>query len=109
MIKPETRARIKAYLEVFIENQVERYRHQRFSARDHPAEYLARAADRRGNLKPFQPAILPPEVLRISAFERGFVTSLGTSFEPNTILKSNRPKPIKGSALRLWNVSCEFI
>jgi len=35
----------------------------------------------RGILKPFHEAIIPPEILRISAFERSFSTRLGTTFE----------------------------
>ncbi|MCD6434628.1 MAG: TdeIII family type II restriction endonuclease, partial [Candidatus Diapherotrites archaeon] len=35
----------------------------------------------RGILKPFHEAIIPPEILRISTFERSFSTKLGTTFE----------------------------
>jgi hypothetical protein len=43
----------------------------------------ARAAysSSKGILKPFHEAIIPPEILRISAFERSFSTKLGTTFE----------------------------
>jgi hypothetical protein len=80
IISVVTRQRIKAYLEVFVEHLVERYRQASIPALTEPAQYLAQIAPS-GNLKPFHIAILPSEVMRISAFERGFVTSLGTTFE----------------------------
>ena len=43
-------------------------------------QYLA-LRDKKGDLQPFHAALVPSEVLRISAFQRGFVTSIGTSLE----------------------------
>ncbi len=75
-----TRSKIIATLEVFIENLVERNRDRAIETMNSPAQYLA-LADKAGDLKPFHAAIVSAEVLRISAFERGLVTSLGTSLE----------------------------
>lgn len=79
-ISPTTRAIIKAYLEVFIENLVEKYRGQTVPSLGTPEAYLAQQSPK-GELKPFQAAIIPPELLRINAFERGLSTRLGTTFE----------------------------
>ncbi len=79
-ISDVTRSRITAHIEVFIENLVERYRARAVERMESAEQYLS-LTDAKGNLKPFHAAIIPSEVLRISAFERGFVTSLGTSFE----------------------------
>jgi len=79
-ISDVTRSRITAYIEVFIEKLVERYRDRAVEAMHSPEQYLS-LTDAKGNLQPFHAAIVPSEVLRISAFQRGFVTSLGTSFE----------------------------
>jgi len=79
-ISDVTRSRITAYIEVFIENLVERYRARAVERMESAEQYLS-LTDAKGNPKPFHAAIIPSEVLRISAFERGFVTSLGTSFE----------------------------
>ena len=79
-ISDVTRSRITAYIEVFIENLVERYRDHAVERMESAEQYLS-LTDAKGNLQPFHAAIVPSEVLRISAFQRGFVTSLGTSFE----------------------------
>lgn len=79
-ISDTNRSIIKAYLEVFIENLVERYRNRIISEMNSPGEYLNLTSNS-GDLKPFHAAIIPTEILRISAFQRGFVTSLGTTFE----------------------------
>jgi len=79
-ISGTTHAKIKAYLEVFIENLVERYKNREISNMTSPEQYLG-LTDSKGGPKPFHAAMIPSEVLRISAFERGFVTTLGTSFE----------------------------
>lgn len=47
---------------------------------DSPQQYL-NLSDKDGGLKPFYAAIVPSEVLRVSAFQRGLVTSVGTSLE----------------------------
>ena len=75
-----TRSRITATLEVFIENLVERNRGRSIDTMGSPQQYLS-LSDKQGSLKPFHAAIVSSEVMRISAFERGLVTSLGTSLE----------------------------
>lgn len=79
-IDPITRQKIKAYLEVFIENAIARYKTRTFDTFDTPSEYLQRTSVK-GTLKPFHDAILVPEFMRITAFERSFSTSLGSNFE----------------------------
>lgn len=75
-----TYQKIKGYLEGFLENSVNKYRLKRFKQPLNAQEYLSRQSSQ-GDLKPFHAAILPPEIMRISAFERGFSTSLGSTFE----------------------------
>jgi hypothetical protein len=60
-----TRAIIKAYLEVFIENLVNEYRGRLIPKLDIPAAYLS-CKSSKGQLKPFQAAIMPSELLRIN-------------------------------------------
>lgn len=79
-ISRTTRAAIKAYLEVFIENLVEEYRERPIPQLDRPGDYLAQTSTR-GQLKPFHAAIIPATLLRINEFERGFSSRLGTTFE----------------------------
>ena len=79
-ISSVTRSKIVAYLEVFVERLVEDFRGRVVQSMTHPADYLSKK-DSKGGLKPFHAALIPIEVLRISAFERGLVTRLGTSFE----------------------------
>jgi hypothetical protein len=79
-ISPTTRAAIKAYLEVFIEHLVEEYRGREVPQLGEPADYLAQTSTG-GQLKPFHAAIIPAALLRINAFERGFSSRLGTTFE----------------------------
>lgn len=75
-----THARIKGYLEVFIEHLVKEYKERPVPTLASAAEYLSKSSPK-GQLKPFHAAIIPQELLRISAFERGFSTALGTTFE----------------------------
>lgn len=75
-----TKSKIKAYLEVFVDNLVERYRDRKIDSMETPESYL-NLTSTTGGMKPFHVAIVPTEVLRISAFQRGFVTGLGTTFE----------------------------
>lgn len=75
-----TRATVKAHLEVFVENLVERYRGRAVESMEGARQYLS-LKDKKGGLQPFHAALVPSEVLRISAFQRGFVTSIGTSLE----------------------------
>jgi hypothetical protein len=79
MINEETRAAIKGYLEGFIQGLIEQHRPEvrRAMVREDRAAY----SSSKGVLKPFHEAIIPPEILRISAFERSFSTKLGTTFE----------------------------
>ncbi len=79
-ISSVTRSKILAYLEVFVEKLVEDFRGRAVQSMTGPADYLSKT-DKKGGLKPFHAALIPSEVLRISAFERGLVTRLGTSFE----------------------------
>jgi hypothetical protein len=76
----KTRASIKAYLEIFIENLVSKYRERIIPTLGAPKAYLAKKSSK-GQLKPFHAAIIPHELLRINEFERGFSTRLGTTFE----------------------------
>lgn len=71
---------IKAYLEVFIENVIKEYKDRLLPTIGDPSSYLSKKSSK-GQLKPFHAAIIPPELLRINAFERGFSTSLGSTFE----------------------------
>lgn len=75
-----TRAQIKGYLEGFIEHVVRDYRGRPIPTVDAASAYLAQSSSQ-GRLKPFHAAIIPPELMRVSAFERGFSTALGTTFE----------------------------
>lgn len=75
-----TRQKIKAYLEVFIENKVQDYKRRQVPTFEDAATYLAKQS-KAGRLKPFHAAIIPEPIMRINAFERGFSTSLGTTFE----------------------------
>lgn len=79
MINEETKIAIKGYLEGFIQGLLEQHRPEirRAMVREAQAVY----SSPRGILKPFHEAIIPPEILRISAFERSFSTKLGTTFE----------------------------
>jgi Type II restriction endonuclease, TdeIII len=78
-ISPITRATIKAYLEVFIDNLIAEYR-GRVISKIEPSEYLSQKSIK-GQLKPFHAAIFSPELLRINEFERGFSSGLGTTYE----------------------------
>lgn len=79
-ISSTTRASIKAYIEVFIENLVKEYKARRIPKPDVPKEYLQQMSAQ-GQLKPFHAAIIPEELMRINEFERGFSTRVGTTFE----------------------------
>lgn len=79
-ISATTRATIKGYLEAFIETLVNEHRTRTIPTLGEPAAYLAQRSTR-GQLKPFHAAIIPTPLLRINEFERGFSTSLGTTFE----------------------------
>jgi hypothetical protein len=72
-LSKETRSLIKGYLDGFVAHWVGRYAELQL-------EDLSKATSTTRN-KPFHTAIIPLELLRLSAFERGFSTSLGTTFE----------------------------
>jgi hypothetical protein len=78
MIRAETRIKIKGFLEGFLEAQLQQHKKQ---LTKEPEEVIRLADAKKGKLKPFHLAILPPEAIRIFAFERSFSTSLGTTFE----------------------------
>ena len=79
MINKETRIAIKGYLEGFIQGLLEQHRPKarRAMIREAHASYVSS----KGVLKPFHEAIIPPEILRVSSFERSFSTKLGITFE----------------------------
>ncbi len=79
-IKRNTRVKIKAYLEVFVENLVKEYRGRVIPPIGSAKKYLRKKSSK-GQLKPFHAAIIPHGLLRINEFERGFSTGLGTTFE----------------------------
>ena len=79
-ISPQTRERIKGYLEGFIEGLVNEYKERSIQKITNVEEYLSRKSSR-GDLKPFHAAIIPTEIILINQFERGFSTRLGNSFE----------------------------
>ena len=74
-----TDLKIKGYLEAFVTNTVEKYRGRNIPISS-PSEYLNQTSPK-AQLKPFHAAIIPPELMRVSEFERGFSTRLGTTFE----------------------------
>ncbi|KAB8315636.1 TdeIII family type II restriction endonuclease [Tolypothrix campylonemoides VB511288] len=79
-ISSKTGAEIKGYLEGFIQGLVDEYKGREIRKPDNAAEYLSRFSPN-GELKPFQAALIPPELIRINQFERGLSTKLGNSFE----------------------------
>src|SRR5690349_23869708 len=79
-ISLKTREIIKAYLEVFIENLVSSHKSRPLPEFSELSTYLSHVSVR-GRLKPFHAAIIPEELMRITAFERSFTTNLGTTFE----------------------------
>jgi len=84
MIAGETRNSIKGFLEGFVQGLIDQHRPEvrGTMVRETPAGFTSP----KGTLKPFHEAIIPPEVLRISAFERSFSTKLGTTFEESARL-----------------------
>lgn len=79
-ISTQTRLKIKGYLEGFIEGLVNEYKGRKIVSTDSALEYLSRTSSK-GELKPFQAALIPPELIRINQFERGLSTRLGNSVE----------------------------
>ncbi|MBE9201793.1 MULTISPECIES: TdeIII family type II restriction endonuclease [unclassified Nodularia (in: cyanobacteria)] len=79
-INANTRAVIKGYLEGFIQGLIDEYKGRKILKPTTAIEYLSRHSSN-GELKPFQAALIPPELIRINQFERGLSTKLGNSFE----------------------------
>ncbi|MDH6099990.1 TdeIII family type II restriction endonuclease [Anabaenopsis sp. FSS-46] len=79
-INSKTRAAIKGYLEGFIKGLIDEYKGREILKPVSAREYLSRYSSN-GELKPFQAAIIPPELIRINQFERGLSTRLGNSLE----------------------------
>ena len=79
-INSKTRAEIKGYLEGFIKGLVDAYKRREIIKPSTAFEYLSRLSPN-GELKPFQAALIPPELIRINQFERGLTTKLGNSLE----------------------------
>jgi len=78
VIAPATREKIKGFLEGFLEVQLQKHQKLVRSGKDVARQNVDAKA---GKLKPFHLAILPPEAVRLSSFERSFSTSLGNTFE----------------------------
>ncbi|NEQ64034.1 MAG: TdeIII family type II restriction endonuclease [Symploca sp. SIO2D2] len=79
-INTEIRVQIKGYIEGFIEGLIDEYKGREITKPNNPSEYLSRTSSK-GELKPFQAALIPPELIRINQFERGLSTRLGNSLE----------------------------
>ncbi|MGB5960045.1 MAG: TdeIII family type II restriction endonuclease [Coleofasciculaceae cyanobacterium] len=79
-ISSQTRTAIKGYLEGFIQGLIETYKGRKIIKSSTAVEYLSRISPN-GELKPFQAALIPPELIRINQFERGLSTKLGNSLE----------------------------
>lgn len=79
IITTETREKIKGYLEGFIQGLIDEHRSDvaRKKIREDHDAYLSPG----GIFKPFHESIIPPEVIRVSSFERSFSTKLGGTFE----------------------------
>lgn len=91
-IQENTRAEIKGYLEGFLRGLIEQHRAVERRATLRQAQRLGRSS--KGELKPFHEAMLPPELLRASAFERSFSTRLGSTFEEVARLIANQRFPV---------------
>lgn len=79
-ISLKTRERIKGYLEGFIQGLIDAYKIRLIEQTVTIEDYLSRKSTK-GELKPFHAAMIPPEILNINLFERGFSTRLGHSLE----------------------------
>lgn len=80
MIDQKTRTTIKGYLEGFIYGLVQQYKpNDKLPRKGNRSDESIEATD--GSYKPFHEALIPEELLRVSAFERSFSTKLGSTFE----------------------------
>ncbi len=75
-----TRAKIKGYLEGFLDSVIESNKRRKGLKFDNPSAYLALKTTK-PELKPFHAAMIPTEFMAFSGFERTFSTKLGTTFE----------------------------
>jgi hypothetical protein len=75
-----TREKIKGYLEGFIEGVIRDNKARTHQDFESPPKYLSRTSSK-GKLKPFHAAIIPQDVMVLSAFERSFSTKLGNTYE----------------------------
>ncbi len=78
MIDTKTRAKIKGYVEGFLQHTVEQILSRQ---RDRQAKLQTGRKDTSPAHKPFHRALLPEGIRRISEFERSFSTALGSTFE----------------------------
>ena len=74
----ETKARIKGYLEGFIQGLIDEHKKSDLDPKD--LRPIAESSSK-GTIKPFHQALLPDGILVINEFERSFSTKLGTTFE----------------------------
>jgi hypothetical protein len=79
MIKPDTRMKIKGYLEGFIQGII--MEHKKSSDLKPNELRPTKTQSTSGDIKPFHEALLPHGILLINEFERTFSTKLGTTFE----------------------------
>ena len=79
-ISDRTRILIKGYLEGFIQGLIDTYKDRQVIQTTSASEYLLRSSTN-GELKPFQAALIPPNIIKINQFERGLSTKLGNSIE----------------------------
>ncbi|MEH1912252.1 TdeIII family type II restriction endonuclease [Nostoc sp.] len=79
-ISLNTHVAIKGYLEGFLQGLIDEYKGRKILKLNSAVEYLSRYSSN-GELKPFQAALIPPELIRINQFERGLSTRLGNSLE----------------------------
>jgi hypothetical protein len=94
VISQETRNSIKGRLEGFIQGLIEEHKSdiRIRKVQEESAGYTSS----QGIFKPFHEAIISPEVLRISAFERSFSTKLGSTFEEcAALIASQQHKNVK--------------
>jgi len=75
-----TAAKIKGYLEKFIEDLLMEYRNKEVQSFKNSKDYLNKSSSE-GRLKPFHAAIIPVQFIRMNQFERSFSTKLSSTFE----------------------------
>lgn len=80
VLSDTTRSQIKGYLEAFVTNVVTEVKDKPLPASMSVRQYLEQQSPD-GRLKPFHQAMIPPELMRLSALERSFSTRLGSTFE----------------------------